>query len=112
MNTHLINALGQTLVHFLWEGAALALLLVLFSRGTARLRYAAACAALFLMPVAFGLTFVRLWRIPALATQYMVPRLAAVPDLSAASNNWTAAASSPLWEGVVPLWIAGGGAFS
>ena len=30
MSTSLVNALGLTLAHFLWEGAAIALLLLLF----------------------------------------------------------------------------------
>ena len=58
MNTALTTALAAALFHFLWEGAALALLnglaLLLF-RGP-RARYAAACAALFAMPVAFAVT--------------------------------------------------------
>jgi ankyrin repeat protein/beta-lactamase regulating signal transducer with metallopeptidase domain len=59
----LIIALGWTLLHFLWQGATIALLLAavnLLLRGaTARLRYVAACLAMLLMLAAVITTF--LW---------------------------------------------------
>jgi len=63
MNTALTAALAGALFHFLWEGAAFALLTglaLLVFRGP-RARYAAACAALFAMPVAFGITVALLY---------------------------------------------------
>ena len=106
MNANLMNALGLSLVHFLWEGAALALVLLLFSRAAARVRYAAACAALFAMPVAFGVTLLSVWRAPA-AVQHIAPRLAALPDPTPAVNDWSAAVANPLWTWLVPVWMAG-----
>jgi GWxTD domain-containing protein len=54
------RALGWTLFHFLWEGAAIAGILVLalavLKHAFARARYAAACAALLGMALAFGIT--------------------------------------------------------
>src|ERR1017187_447849 len=54
------KALGWSLIHFLWEGVLIALLLaaVLFfcRRGSARLRYALCCLALLAMVAGFGLT--------------------------------------------------------
>src|ERR1017187_10006736 len=56
------KALGWSLIHFLWEGVLLALLLaaVLFfcRRGSARLRYALCCLALTAMVTGFALTVV------------------------------------------------------
>ncbi len=53
------KALGWTLVHFVWEGAAIALALAaaLCVVRSSRARYAAACLAMLGMPLAaFGLT--------------------------------------------------------
>ena len=59
------QALGWTLLHFLWQGLALDLLASLFlalRRGAdARTRYGAACAFLLLMVAAPLLTFALLW---------------------------------------------------
>src|SRR5688500_547273 len=58
-----IQALGWTLLHFVWQGAALAILLAivnsLLKRATANVRYTVACGALLLMMV---LPAVTLWR--------------------------------------------------
>ena len=59
----LIHAVGWSLLHFLWEGAIVALLLTsalrLLSNRSSQLRYAVACCALVLMAagplVTFGL---------------------------------------------------------
>ncbi|HTP35103.1 MAG TPA: GWxTD domain-containing protein [Candidatus Acidoferrales bacterium] len=101
------NALAWALVHFLWEGAALAFFLLFFTRASARVRYCAACAALFAMPLAFAVTFLRLWQPPvASAAHRLVPQLTAVPGLGAATNDW-ASPAGPLWSWLVPLWITG-----
>src|ERR1019366_7995995 len=59
------KALGWTLFHFLWEGAAIAdvlvLALALLKPASARLRYGAACAALPGMALAFGITLAVEW---------------------------------------------------
>lgn len=62
----MIQALGWALVHFLWQGTAIALLLVAANRAlrraTPNARYLAACAALVLMLAAPVATFFRLSR--------------------------------------------------
>jgi GWxTD domain-containing protein len=56
------EALGWTLLHFVWEGAAIALAMgaALGILSSSRARYAAAGAALAAMLVSFGLTFLEL----------------------------------------------------
>jgi len=60
IHSSLAQALGWTLAHFVWEGAALALMLAaglrLFRYAPARWRYAMAGAILGAMPVAFAVT--------------------------------------------------------
>jgi bla regulator protein blaR1 len=57
----LVQCLGWTLVHFLWQGTAIALLLAvglrLLRRGPSSHRYLAGCAVLLLMVIAPGITF-------------------------------------------------------
>jgi hypothetical protein len=59
-----VEALGWTLVHFLWQGAlvalALALARVALKRRTANIRYLASCAAMLLMLALPVITFVTL----------------------------------------------------
>ncbi len=64
-----IQTLGWTLVHFVWEGAALALLLYVFFAFTrsARVRYAAAVITLLLMAASPIATFAFLRNRPGLA---------------------------------------------
>lgn len=56
-----IDTLGWTLVHFLWQGAVIGLLLTAvnaaLSKATSRARYAAACVAMLLMVCSVGVTF-------------------------------------------------------
>src|SRR5580658_7997518 len=56
------TALGETLLHSLWEGAAaaLALAILLSVVRSSRIRYAAACLAMLVMLTGFGATFYRL----------------------------------------------------
>ena len=60
----LTHALGWTLLHFLWQGALLAVLLagalVLLRNAGSRIRYAMSCAAMMLMLVSAAATFVEL----------------------------------------------------
>jgi GWxTD domain-containing protein len=107
MSTTMINALGLTLAHFLWEGAAIALLLLLFWRAGARTRYAAACAALAAMPIACAVTYwlVREVGRPALSQRVLALDLTRVAPLES-SGAWSGAPLS-LWRWVVPIWMAG-----
>jgi len=79
----LTNALAWTLIHFLWQGALIAVLLAgslaLLKNAGSRFRYAAGCAAMMLMLISASLTFVGL-------------RMAdeSLPFTSMASTGWTA----------------------
>jgi len=59
-----INALGWTLLHFLWQGALVAVLLAgalaFLRHRSSRVRYAASCAAIVLMLVCAAATFLEL----------------------------------------------------
>jgi beta-lactamase regulating signal transducer with metallopeptidase domain len=63
--SHAVSALGWTLVHFLWQGLAIALLLELWlflaRRRSARERYLARCLALASLASAPGISFAWLW---------------------------------------------------
>jgi len=61
VQTPLAQAIGWTLVHSLWEGALVALVLVVAFRATSssRGRYTAACLAMLVMLAGFGFTFAR-----------------------------------------------------
>lgn len=65
MNASLIEALGWTLLHSLWQGCAVALLLRaalhLLRRQSAGARYAACCFAMLAVFFAAGVTLVRSW---------------------------------------------------
>lgn len=65
IHTPLAQALGWTLVHFVWQGAALAALLMaalrVFRAGAARRRYTLACLILTAMPLAFAVTLAVIW---------------------------------------------------
>jgi GWxTD domain-containing protein len=62
VQTPLAQAIGWTLVHSLWEGALVALVLAaaLWAVRSSRARYAAACLAMLAMLAGFGFTFARL----------------------------------------------------
>jgi len=61
VQTPLAQAIGWTLVHSLWEGALVALVLAaaLWAFRSSRARYAAACLAMLAMLAGFGFTFTR-----------------------------------------------------
>jgi GWxTD domain-containing protein len=109
------KALGTALAHFVWEGAAIAVLLasaLAVFRGSARVRYGLACAALVAMPIAFAVTLAMLWP-HSVARLMPLPPLdlsrAAVPaGVGGASTPWTIASLLP-WA--VPVWMAGVAAF-
>ncbi|PYT05048.1 MAG: hypothetical protein DMF60_13250 [Acidobacteria bacterium] len=56
----IFQALGWTLIHFIWEGALIAILYasvgVLLRRSTANVRYAAGCIAMLMMLIAPAVT--------------------------------------------------------
>src|SRR6266851_3684141 len=61
VGTPLAAAVGWTLLHSLWEGAIIsaALAALLMAMRSPRARYAAACVAMLVMMIGFGLTLVR-----------------------------------------------------
>ena len=75
-------ALGWALVHFLWQGALIAMLLAVanaaFHKAGASVRYCLACGAMAMMLLSVTGTFCRLWF-----------DLAAEPSPSAAGMAWT-----------------------
>jgi bla regulator protein blaR1 len=131
-----VEALGWTLVHFLWQGALVALTLALarvaLKRRTANLRYLASCAAMLLMLALPVITFVALSSI-ARETQVVMTAPSAPPNqavkkdalkselgddsLIAGELNQSPKPTSPWWKlrelftGVAPwltsLWLAG-----
>src|SRR5690242_7149792 len=114
LNTTAAQALGWTLLHFLWQGtliAALFTLACLVARGSARVRYLLAALALLAMPVAFTLTFVRL--LPEQAAK-MIPSAQAGEGVWRNVTPGSLAPATPLPAGIaeavrwaVPFWIAG-----
>ena len=111
VNTPLAGALGWTLLHSLWEGAliAAALAAVLWAVRPARVRYAAACAAMLLMLAVFGLTFVRVMpegvdglRAAAKAT---LPVWNVRTGMDATGISPAGLAATAPW--LTPFWIAG-----
>jgi GWxTD domain-containing protein len=109
MHTVAAQALGLTLFHFLWEGAAIAaaLALALLFLKSARSRYAGACLALAAMPIACGVTFFRV--MPAQTGRFELTPLGLQPAVTGAG---TAVAhqlfdSSVLLPYAVPVWLAG-----
>ena len=109
MHTATAQALGLTLFHFLWEGAAIAaaLALALIVLKVSRARYAAACLALAAMPLVCALTFERVLpqeTIPGAP----LPRLVGRPPLAAGSPAFRRSLQpSDLLPYVVPIWLAG-----
>jgi beta-lactamase regulating signal transducer with metallopeptidase domain/Flp pilus assembly secretin CpaC len=82
LSQSVVQALGWTLIHFLWQGLAIAAVLAvalrLMRRAAAQYRYLAGCAALLLMAVAPLVTF----RLVAPQPQFL-PAAVAVPAQSA-----------------------------
>lgn len=118
----LVQRLGWTLVHSLWQGAAVALLLAVFfclSRsGDARLRYAFACAALFAFTLCPPFTF---WM---LSQERSAPTVTLADHSDRQSANVASflpadsgqqgddAASRAALAGIVTIWLGGSLALS
>ncbi|HEY6346689.1 MAG TPA: GWxTD domain-containing protein [Bryobacteraceae bacterium] len=103
-------AITRALLHFIWEGAlialALALLLEVFRPRSARFRYAAACAAMLAMLAAFGLTIARSWPqtsapVPVHPVRLQMAPPPAFPSAPAPANH----GDRLRW--LVPLWMTG-----
>lgn len=122
----MISLLSETLLHFLWQGTALALLLALFlklaRRAAPSARYLASSATLLLMVVAPVLTFLFVAKTsdgftPDLSPPAFSPEanlnLASVPPIAAPTAEISKEAtvltpSVPAWsQWVVGCWLAG-----
>lgn len=103
-----VDTLGNTLLHFLWEGALIgalaAGLLHALRRATARARYTAACLCLLGMAAAPAATYFWLQVAPAAVplTQFSDSSFAAITESAAAT------AVPPAWMPLlVTVWLAG-----
>jgi bla regulator protein blaR1 len=110
VGTPLAAALGWALLHSLWQGAIVAATLgaALLATHSPRARYAAACAALLLILLAFGVTLV--WAMPAAFDGPPAIARAAYPGAAVrpgpgAVDPWNPATAAVPW--LAPLWIAG-----
>lgn len=111
VHTPAAAALGRTLLHSLWEGAliALALVVALSVLRSSRARYAAACLAMLGMLAAFGVTFT--WSLP----QGLVTVVKTVPGMAGASGFNAGSLRQPdapriaaEWlSWLAPFWVAG-----
>ena len=114
IHTPFARALGWTLVHFLWEGALLGMVLAAALRvlrgEPARQRYAAACVVLAAMPAAFAGTLAAVWWLRPVSAAAPL-RWAAVPlsdgpiAVPAARFSWAMLLDHLAW--LVPLWLLG-----
>jgi GWxTD domain-containing protein len=106
------KALGWTLVHSLWEGAAVALALgiVLAIARSSRVRYAASCLAMLGLLAGFSVTLYRL--MPREIRHVAAVRALPLPvgnsvDDGALVNHRTPGDASELLPWLAPIWLAG-----
>jgi hypothetical protein len=111
---NLTDALGWTLLHFLWQGALIALLFAAadaaLCNALAKARYAAACAAMLLMLVCAGAAFVTLG--PSSAGAGIALEQPSEPASTPAGVPTGATSLSPVrsvryLEWLTYLWLAG-----
>jgi GWxTD domain-containing protein len=106
------KALGLTLAHFVWEGAAIGLVLAAVLRRAGRratIRYTLACLAMAAMVVSFGLTLAH-FRPAAPAGQAVALRSLSAAGGAGAAPTVPAEPAAGLAERlvwVVPFWAAG-----
>lgn len=122
------QALGWTLIHFVWQGALIAVLYaiasVMLRRCSANTRYAAACGAMLLMLIAAAITMLVVGaatRETTQSNQAIEPLHATTPEFGAPVSQQLFEASSPtdsikqlaqdriprLMPWVLALWFAG-----
>jgi len=105
------KALGWTLIHSLWEGAAvaLALMVVLGVAKSARVRYWAGCGAMLVLLAGFVATFYRLMpRETGVAARAAVSAAVALPaEDTPVGVTATAWELSDLLPWLAPVWMAG-----
>jgi uncharacterized protein (TIGR03435 family) len=113
----ILEALGWALLHFIWQGALLALLLLVFQtlarRSSAELRYAAGCIAMSLMVAVFAATVFQHFptaptpviRNPLTARLPMNPAPAGRPALASPPPIGPLTTGPPDW--IACLWLLG-----
>jgi GWxTD domain-containing protein len=109
------QALGWTLVHFVWEGVLIAAFLAALrgaGRGaSSRWRYTLTCLALFAMPLAFAITLVHVWSAAPNAAAISVAGVSQhAPLLAPAPIAPLTTEPATVWDRlpwVVPFWMAG-----
>lgn len=106
--TPVAAAIGRTLLHSLWEGAAVALVLAIVLAAVRRplMRYGAACTAMLALLAAIGVTLAVLWPEPVM--RYALPR--AVLTGTAARGGFPSpmsAKSASVLGWLAPFWAAG-----
>ena len=81
-----LNALGWALLHFIWQGAVVALvlagLLFVLKGYTARIRYGLALSAMLFMPIIFAITTWKIWSASQEVRAYSQPVSPAIPSAS------------------------------
>jgi len=111
VRTPLANALGWTLFHSLWEGAAVALILlgIFYVVRSAQVRYVSACVALAVVAAGFVFTFFLLRPEGPAGASAQIPEFPAIPDaghgLMAAVSDRLRAEDVLPW--LAPFWFAG-----
>ena len=111
-----VNALGWTLLHFLWQGAAIAavyaILCVVFNAGRANLRYNLGVLALFLMLLMPALTFLSIFQLPVAQGGPGEPLLSfSVQAAGAQATAWLATnwlAELGVWFDLLIPWAVAG----
>src|SRR5262249_26999926 len=113
-----VHALGWSLLHFLWQGALLAMVLGAVNaiagrssgrQTTARIRYAGACIVMLLMPVVLGIPLVENYS--SRASVSIVLEHVSAPGTVATVESLPPAASTttglalPAW--IVFFWLLG-----
>jgi GWxTD domain-containing protein len=111
------DALSRALFHFLWEGAliaaALAVAIHVFRPSSASIRYDLACAAMFAMVAAFGVTLAWCWPHSTLVmSQSNAPHLRVPPPVPFTWPETTPSSAPVRVNWIVAAWLIGAGLFS
>ncbi|HEX4845127.1 MAG TPA: hypothetical protein VFV26_02840, partial [Geothrix sp.] len=121
IDSALVLRMGWTLVHFLWQGVALAgvlaLILWLTKGRSPRFRYGLACAVLLAMAVAPVATWYRLGQPQAASRVFLTSSDQAAPAFPSTTPPESASpvdgkgTSDRTWDGILPfsvgLWLLG-----
>ena len=110
VQTPLAQAIGWTLVHSLWEGALVALVLAaaLWALRSSRARYAAACLAMLAMLAGFGFTLTRVMpRQPSRVATLVNARGALFLEVIEVPKGLVQRRAADFLPWLAPFWMAG-----